>query len=107
MFNYRCDDIGYNAQMTTLHLHADAASAHTRKGNGGKVRTIPVLARRSEGRFILDLPLVDRVAKVSGEPESEVLKSCCTCSQKFYRCRAAEFCAAPQSVLQSFMQSSA
>ena len=38
MFNYRCDDIGYNAQMTTLHLHADAASAHTRKGNVGKVR---------------------------------------------------------------------
>ena len=37
MFNNRFDDIGYNAQMTTLHLHADAASAHTRKGKGGKV----------------------------------------------------------------------
>ena len=50
MFNNRFDDIGYNAQMTTLHLHADAASAHTRKGKGGKVRFFAIRERRSECR---------------------------------------------------------
>jgi hypothetical protein len=48
-----------------------------------------VHARHSEGRSILNQPLAICAAKVSKEPEREVLNSCCARSQR-QKCRMSE-----------------